>query len=65
MTNKEIPFIHQSTGEVLGIAIVLPPDDKGRVYAVLEVNPDKTKIFEALTQNKHRNISAGIIVEEK
>jgi hypothetical protein len=61
---KEVPFINQSTGEVLGKAIILPPDDKERVYANIEISPDKVEIFKALTQDKHRNISAGIVVEE-
>jgi len=57
--NKEVPFINQSTGEVLGKAIVLPIDDKGKVYADIEISPDKIEIF-----NKHRNISVGIVIKE-
>ena len=62
--NKEVPFINESTGEVLGKATILSPDYKGRVYANIEISLDKVETFKALTQDKHKNINAEIVVKE-
>lgn len=60
MANQEVPLIIGETGEVIGTAKILPPDDKGRTYASFEINPEKAEVFQDIvmktTEQFHKQL---------